>query len=92
MASGLGLLALIHDESNLTMDRNNAMMQGTGQAFPASIPASIKGWDAISSVADMPPDHAVQLDNFIPRPGYLEVRRGSQVFSDTGAPPLRLKH
>ena len=39
------------------------MMQGTGQAFPASIPASIKGWDAISSVADMPPDHAIVLDN-----------------------------
>lgn len=58
------------------------MMQGTGQAFPASIPASIKGWDAISSVADMPPDHAIVLDNFIPRPGYLEPRRGSQMTAD----------
>ena len=54
-------------------------MAGTGTAIPASIPASIKGWDALSSVADMPPDHAVQLINFIPRPGYLEPRRGSQV-------------
>jgi hypothetical protein len=26
----------------------------------------------------MDPDHAVQLDNWIPRPGYLEIRRGSR--------------
>ena len=71
--------------ATLRLDGNNAMMQGTGQAFPASIPASIKGWDAISSVADMPPDHAIVLDNFIPRPGYLEPRRGSQLHSDTSA-------
>lgn len=67
--------------ATLRLDDSNVLMQGTGQAFPASIPASIKGWDAISSVADMPPDHAVQLDNFIPRPGYLEVRRGSKLAS-----------
>ena len=64
-----------------TLSLDNAMMQGTGQATPASIPASIKGWDALSSVADMPPDHAIQLDNFIPRPGFLEIRRGSAVAS-----------
>ena len=57
------------------------MMAGTGTAVPASIPASIKGWDAISSVADMPPDHAIVLNNFIPRPGYLEPRRGCQSFA-----------
>jgi hypothetical protein len=59
----------------------NDFMEGVGQAYPASIPASIKGLDAISSLADMPPDHAVQLDNFIPRPGYLEIRRGSNQFA-----------
>lgn len=52
-------------------------MAGTGQAIPASVPASIKGWDQLLSLADMPPDHAVVMNNFIPRPGYLEVRRGS---------------
>ena len=57
------------------------MMLGTGKAYPASIPASIKGWDQISSLADMPPDHAVQLDNWIARPGYLEIRRGSTLQS-----------
>jgi hypothetical protein len=56
----------------------NGFMAGTGMSFPMSIPASVKGWDQISSLADMDPDHAVQLDNWIPRPGYLEIRRGSR--------------
>jgi hypothetical protein len=56
-------------------------MAGTNQAIPASVPASIKGWDQLLSLADMPPDHAVVMDNFIPRPGYLEVRRGSEQFA-----------
>ncbi len=55
----------------------NDMMMGTGKSTPMSIPASIKGWDQISSIAKMAEDHAVQLDNWIPRPGYLEIRRGS---------------
>lgn len=41
-----------------------------------SIPAPTGGWDAISALADMPPDRAVQLDNWIPRVGYVEPRRG----------------
>ena len=60
-----------------TLRKQNYMMEGTGKAAPMSIPASIKGWDQIPSLADMPADHAVQLDNFSPRPGYLEIRRGS---------------
>jgi hypothetical protein len=60
----------------------NQRMEGTGKVYPASVPASIKGWNAISSLADMPPDNAVQLDNWIPRPGYLEMRRGSKVFAE----------
>jgi hypothetical protein len=64
----------------LQMDKKtrNGFMAGTGLSYPMSIPASVKGWDQISSLANMEPDHAVQLDNFIPRPGYLEVRRGSR--------------
>lgn len=67
----------------LEMDRKtkNRLMQGTGNSFPMSIPASVKGWDQISSLANMEPDHAVQLDNWIPRPGYLEIRRGSRVWA-----------
>jgi len=64
----------------MEMDRKtrNPRMAGTGEAYPMSIPASVGGWDEISSKANMPPDHAVQLDNWIPRPGYLEIRRGSR--------------
>jgi hypothetical protein len=41
-----------------------------------SIPAPTGGWDAISALAKMPADRAVQLDNWIPRPGWIEPRRG----------------
>ncbi len=59
---------------------------GLGVSDPAfltadSVPASVGGWDTLSPLASMEPDHAVVLDNWIPRPGYLEVRKGSQSFS-----------
>ena len=63
-----------------TLRRKNDFMEQTGEALPMSIPASIKGWDQISSLANMDPDHAIQLDNWIPRPGYLEIRRGSDMW------------
>ncbi len=72
-----------------TLKVKNEFMKGTGKSYPMSIPASIKGWDQISSLADMPPDHAIQLDNWIPRPGYLEIRRGSRAWSTgVGAGPV----
>lgn len=42
----------------------------------ASVPPPTGGWDAVSPLAAMPADRAVVLDNFIPRPGYIEVRGG----------------
>ena len=50
----------------------------------ASIPAPIGGWDVYSPIAAMPPDHAVQLINFFPQPGYVELRRGHLIWCDTG--------
>lgn len=41
-----------------------------------SIPAPVGGWDAQSPLAAMPPQNAVILDNFIPRAGYVELRKG----------------
>ncbi len=41
-----------------------------------TVPAPTGGWDAISALADMPANRAVQLDNWIPRPGWIEPRRG----------------
>jgi hypothetical protein len=47
----------------------------------ASIPAPVWGWDAVTSIADMPPDHALVLDNWFPRPNDVEVRRGHTSFA-----------
>ncbi len=40
------------------------------------VPVPTGGWDAISALANMPADRAVQLDNWVPRPGWIEPRRG----------------
>lgn len=58
--------------------------QGGSQfAGGASIKPPVGGWDAVSPLADMPDDRAPLLDNWFPQPGYVEVRRGHQVFADT---------
>jgi hypothetical protein len=41
-----------------------------------SIPAPIGGWDAYNPLAAMPIENAVILDNWVPRAGYVEMRRG----------------
>lgn len=51
----------------------------------ASIPAPVGGWDAQSPLAAMPAKNAVLLDNWIPRPGAVEMRRGT-VTHATGLP------
>jgi len=48
-----------------------------------SIPVPTWGWDALSPLANMKPDHAIQLDNIIPRTGYVEMRRGSFAWTGT---------
>ena len=45
----------------------------------ASVVAPVGGWNDISPLADMPEDHAIVLENWIPRPGYIEIRRGNKV-------------
>lgn len=50
----------------------------------ASIPAPIEGWDAVSPLANMKPGRAIVLDNFFPREGYVELRKGWTEWSTTG--------
>lgn len=38
-----------------------------------------EGWDASSALAAMGPLRAIQLKNWFPQPGYVEVRRGYQL-------------
>lgn len=44
-----------------------------------SMPAPTGGWDAVSPLSEMEPDRAIVLDNWFPRPSYVEVRKGSKV-------------
>ena len=46
------------------------------------VPAPTGGWDAQSPLANMPPENAVTLDNFIPRAGYVELRKGYRVWQE----------
>ena len=41
-----------------------------------SIPAPVGGWDAKNPLSAMPDVNAPILDNWIPRPGFVELRRG----------------
>jgi hypothetical protein len=45
-------------------------------ANAASIPAPIGGWDTDSALPAMPKQNALVLDNWIPRGGYIQLRRG----------------
>src|ERR1700675_4927504 len=40
------------------------------------VPAPTDGWDAISPLASMDPKRAPILNNWIPRPGWVELRDG----------------
>jgi hypothetical protein len=45
-------------------------------ASARSVPAPVGGLDTESPLANMPAQNAVILDNWIPRAGYVEIRRG----------------
>lgn len=40
------------------------------------VPPPLSGWDAISPLSAMDPKFGVILDNFVPRPGFVEIRGG----------------
>lgn len=50
----------------------------------SSFPAPTGGWDAISPLANMPPENAIRLENWFPQAGYCEIRNGHAEHSDTG--------
>lgn len=51
----------------------------------ASIPAPVEGWDAVSPLAAMDPKRAIVLDNWFPREGYIELRRGWRYHATSGS-------
>lgn len=52
------------------------------------IPAPTEGWDAISPLASMDPKRAPILTNWVPRPGWVELRQGYSEWCDVGATPV----
>lgn len=53
-----------------------------------AIAVPVEGWDASSALANMKPSRAVQLKNWFPQPGWVEVRRGYRRQSwDLGSAP-----
>lgn len=66
-------------------------MKAQGGSVPApvtstgtSISAPVGGWDAFSPISNMPPENAVELINWFPQPGWVELRRGFVNHVDTG--------
>lgn len=55
-----------------------------GVARGLSIIAPVGGWDALSPISAMPEQNAIELTNWFPQPGYVEVRRGYVAHCDTG--------
>lgn len=54
-------------------------------ASAVSLPPSVGGLNARDSIATMPPQDALQLDNLFPQASYLELRRGYRAWA-TGLP------
>lgn len=52
------------------------------------IPSPTDGWDAISPLAEMDPKRAPILQNWVPRPGYVEVREGYFAWAYTNGSPV----
>jgi hypothetical protein len=48
---------------------------------PTPVPVPTGGWDAISPLAAMDPKNAVTLQNWVPRPGWIELRPGYTAWS-----------
>lgn len=62
-------------------------MRTTGTAVTRTIVAPVGGWDAREALADMPPENAVQLDNWFPGTDKVTVRPGYATFATgLGAP------
>lgn len=51
------------------------------------IPSPTDGWDAISPLAEMDPKRAPILDNWVPRPGYVELRKGYTAWAKVSTSP-----
>ena len=56
-----------------------------GDVVTKAIPSPTDGWDALTPLALMDPKRAPILTNWVPRPGWVELRSGYNIWSTTGA-------
>lgn len=61
---------------------NAAIAQEQQTPIPGSIPAPVLGWNARDSLDGMAPGYAVELENFLPYHGYVDLRGGTVVYVD----------
>jgi hypothetical protein len=73
--------------------RNTWTMDGKAQRGRApapmvskgkTIPVPTGGWDAYSPIGSMPAENAVELINWFPQAGWVELRKGFATWSNTG--------
>lgn len=67
-----------------TAKRGQAV-RGAAVSRTYSVPAPVSGLDAVSSIAAMPPDNALIMDNFFPQTTFLQLRNG-YISQSTGLP------
>ena len=51
------------------------------EVTPVDIPVPVGGWDAISPLAKMDPQYGPIMTNWVPRPGWIEMRGGYNVWA-----------
>lgn len=62
--------------------RQGMLRQNRSQkSTPVSLPAPVKGWNTIASLADMDPQEASSMTNFLPGLGFVRLRKGYQRFA-----------
>lgn len=62
--------------------RQGMLRQNRSQkSTPVSLPAPVKGWNTIASLADMDPQEASSMTNFLPGLGFVKLRKGYQRFA-----------
>lgn len=64
--------------------RQGMLRQNRSQkSTPVSLPAPVKGWNTIASLADMDPQEASSITNFLPGLGFVRLRKGYQKYAQS---------
>lgn len=68
-----------------TLKPRNSQIRGPAIGRTQSVPSPVGGLNAVDSLASMPPEDAVVLDNFFPQPTTVDLRNGAESWA-TGLP------